>query len=155
MYQNVGISEGHKRCILSAWEPKGWEQGEWDFFQSACCGSGAVAGCRGMLAALGSGEPAGCHHPTGGDLEHRCSHRGSTAWRRQLWSYSWTARSWRARGQKLSVVVASIVSMVTASFPLCKRGREGFVCLPGMRNSLILLGACLPHELLQRGTCSL
>lgn len=36
------------------------------FFQRSCHGSGGVAGCWGMLAALGSAEPAGCHRPADG-----------------------------------------------------------------------------------------
>lgn len=38
------------------------------FFQRSCHGSGAIAGCWGMLAALGSAEAARCHHPTDGAL---------------------------------------------------------------------------------------
>lgn len=36
------------------------------FFQRSCRGSGAVAGCWGVLAALGSAEPAGRHCPADG-----------------------------------------------------------------------------------------
>lgn len=35
------------------------------FFQRSCCESGDVAGCWGMLVALGSAEPAGHSHGLG------------------------------------------------------------------------------------------
>lgn len=47
------------------------------------------------------------------------------------------------------------MSMVAASFPLHRKGREGSVFFSSMRNSLLLLGAWLPSELLQRGICLL
>lgn len=77
------------------------------FFQRSCRVSGTIAGCWGMLAALGSAEPLAVIIPTDRDSEHHCSHHGSTAWQGQLWSYSWTACSSRARGQKLSVMVVT------------------------------------------------
>lgn len=105
MYQNVGVSEGHKRCIVSAWESTGGMRVV--FFSEVLSWEWGHSWVSGHAGTLGSAEPARCHHPADGDSEHCCSHHGSTAWWGQRWSYSWTACSSRARGQKPSVMVVT------------------------------------------------
>lgn len=88
------------------------------------CGSGNVAGCWGMLAVLGSTEPAGCHHPAKGALVgvlRQPPGQHSSAW--GAWEFSWTACSSRASRQELPVMVITRNSMVAVSFLLPKRGK--------------------------------
>lgn len=70
----------YQSCLPETQNDRGWRGNEsCGFFQRSCHESGDIAGYWLMVAALGSAEPASCHCPIDGDLEHRCSHHGNMA----------------------------------------------------------------------------
>lgn len=85
------LSGGCKRCIVAVWEPTRQKLGMMSCYRG---GGGDGAGCQGVLAA--------------------------TFPQLVLWRYSWTACTWRARGQK------NIVAVVSSSV----HGGRQRICIP-------------------------